>query len=205
MVDVQNCQLKVNHTFPNKEILVMRVVKEANLQGINFVCTRSDLRDFKCTGPRFCVIGRHLERLGWLVSVANIHECDEFGGDVVDVDPILEKFTLPFRTKWIVPLILVMNAANITIGAATAFCPVNATMLTIKTECRRFKIQQKNAWLLNNDLTPRGDKEYSNVFNGVNYQDFTINILDLGNEAWECTVIRRLVSGVAKHKVITPK
>jgi hypothetical protein len=37
----------------------------------------------------------------------------------------------------------VMNAANITIRAATAVCPVNAMMLTIKTECRHFKIQQK--------------------------------------------------------------
>ncbi len=52
------------------------------------------------------MIARHSEHLGWLVSIANIRECDEFGGDVVDVDAIPEKFTLPFRTKWIVPLIL---------------------------------------------------------------------------------------------------
>jgi hypothetical protein len=77
----------------------------------------------------------------------------------------------------------VMNTANINIRAATAVCPVNATMLTIKTECRRFKIQQKNAWLLENEFTPRGDKEYSEVFDGVNYRDFTINILGRGDEA----------------------
>jgi len=99
MVDVQNCRLEVNHTFPDKEILVLCVAEEANLRGINFVCMQSDLRDFKCTGPRFCVIARHSERLGWLVSVANIHECDEFGGDVVDVDSIPETFTSPFWTK----------------------------------------------------------------------------------------------------------
>jgi hypothetical protein len=106
MVEVQNCRLEVNHTFPDKEILVLRVAEEANLQGINFVCSRSDLRDFKCTGPRFCVIARHTERQGWFVSVANIRECDEFGGDVVGVDAIPEKLTSPFRTKWSVPLIL---------------------------------------------------------------------------------------------------
>ena len=106
MVDVQNCRLEVNHTFPDKEILVLRVAEEANLRGINFVCSRSDLRDFKCTGPRFCVIARHTERQGWFVSVANIRECDEFGGDIVDVDAIPEKLTSPFRSKWIVPLIL---------------------------------------------------------------------------------------------------
>jgi hypothetical protein len=83
MEEVQNCRLEVSHTFPDKEILVMRVAEEANLRGINFVCSRSDLCDFKCTGPRFCVIACHSERLGWLVTVANIHECDEFEGDIV--------------------------------------------------------------------------------------------------------------------------
>ncbi len=38
MVDVQNCWLEVNHTFPDKEILVLRVAEEANIRGINFVC-----------------------------------------------------------------------------------------------------------------------------------------------------------------------
>ena len=109
MADVQKCRLEVNHTFPDKEVLVLRVAEEANLRGINFVCTRSDLRDFKCYGPRFCVIARHSERLGWFVSVANVRECDEFGGEyggVVDVDAGPEKLTSPFRTKWIVPLIM---------------------------------------------------------------------------------------------------
>jgi hypothetical protein len=88
----------------------LRVAEKANLRGINFVCTRSDLCDIKCSGPRFCVIARLSERLGWFVSVANTCECDEFGGEyggcVVDVDAVPEKLTSPFRTKWIVPLIL---------------------------------------------------------------------------------------------------
>ena len=110
MADVHKCRLEVNHTFPDKEILVLRVAEEANLRGINFVCTRSDRREFKCTGPRFCVIACHLEHLGWFVSVANVRECDEFGGEysgsVVDVDAVPEQLTSPFWTKWIVPLIL---------------------------------------------------------------------------------------------------
>jgi len=39
MVDIQNCHLEVNHTFPDKEILVLCVAEEANLRGINFLCT----------------------------------------------------------------------------------------------------------------------------------------------------------------------
>jgi len=71
-------------------------------------------------------------------------------------------------------------------------------MLTIKTECRRFKTQQKNACLPENEFSPRGEKEYSKVFDGVNYRDFTINIMGRGNE-WACSIYRRLVSAVAKH------
>ncbi len=108
MSDVQKCRLEVYHTFPDREILAMRVAEEVNLRGNNVVTSRSDLHDFKCTGPRFSVIARQSERLGWHVSVASIRECDEFGASTVveDVDAELEKITSPFRTKWIVPLIL---------------------------------------------------------------------------------------------------
>jgi hypothetical protein len=56
--------LDVNHNFPDKEILTLRVAEEANLHGINFVCSRSDVWDFKCTGYRFCVIAHQSERWG---------------------------------------------------------------------------------------------------------------------------------------------
>jgi len=39
----------------------------------------------------------------------------------------------------------VMNVANINLPAPTAVCPVNAVMLTIKTECHCFKTQQTSA------------------------------------------------------------
>jgi hypothetical protein len=99
----------------------------------------------------------------------------------------------------------VMNATNKDPRIPTAVCPVNAVILTIKTECRHFKTQQTSAWGLENEFSPRGEKEYLEVFDGVNYQDFTINIVDCGNEAWECTVIRQLVSAVVKHTVLIPK
>jgi len=53
MTDVQKGRLEVNHTFPDKEILSMRVAEEANLRGDNLFCGRSDLRDYMCTGSRF--------------------------------------------------------------------------------------------------------------------------------------------------------
>ncbi len=77
----------------------------------------------------------------------------------------------------------VMNAVNREIHTRTAVCPINATMLTIKMECRRYRMQQKKAWVLDNKLSPCGEQEYKEVFDGINYQDFTINIVDRGNEA----------------------
>ena len=55
MTDVQKGRLEVNHTFPDKEMLLMWVAEEANLQGVNLFCSRSDLRDYTCTGSKFCV------------------------------------------------------------------------------------------------------------------------------------------------------
>jgi hypothetical protein len=71
-----------------------------------------------------------------------------------------------------------MNSVNRDIHARTAVCPVNAAMLTVKMECERYTMQQASAWALRNELTPRGEQEYKEVFDGVNYRDFTINIVD---------------------------
>ena len=49
MSEVQQGRMEANQMFPDREILAMRVAEEANLRGINFVCSRSDLRYYKCT------------------------------------------------------------------------------------------------------------------------------------------------------------
>ena len=99
----------------------------------------------------------------------------------------------------------VMNVANIDMRSAIAVCPVNAAMLIVKMECRCYKTQQTSAWALETELSPRGKKEYREVFDGINYQDFTINIVECGNETWECSVTRRLVNTAQKNMVIIPK
>ena len=107
MADVQKGRLEVNHTFPDKEMLLMWVAEEANLRGVNLFCSRSDLRDYTCTGSKFCVKAHHTEQNGWTVSVANVRECDEFGPAALNLDTGgTEKLLLPFWTRWIVPLIL---------------------------------------------------------------------------------------------------
>jgi hypothetical protein len=99
MADVQKGRLEANHTFPDKNILLMRVAKEANLQGVNLFCARSDL----C---KYMVKANHTEQNEWTVSVANVCECDEFCPAALHLFTGSEKLTSPFWTKWIVPLIL---------------------------------------------------------------------------------------------------
>jgi len=86
MTDIQKGRLEVNHTFPDKEMLLMRVAEEAILRGVNIFCSRSDLRNYTCTGSKFCVKAHHTEQNGWTVSVANVHECDEFGSGALNLD-----------------------------------------------------------------------------------------------------------------------
>ena len=60
-----------------------------------------------CTGSRFCVKAHQTEQNGWTVSIANVRKCDEFGSAAaLNLNTGTEKLTSPFRTKWIIPLIL---------------------------------------------------------------------------------------------------
>jgi hypothetical protein len=104
MADVQKGRLEVHHTFPDKNMLLMRVAEEANLRGVNIFSARSDLREYTCTGSQYCVRANHTEQNGWTVSVAAVRECDTSGPAALPVVTGSEKITSPFRTKWIVTL-----------------------------------------------------------------------------------------------------
>jgi hypothetical protein len=73
---------------------------------------------------------------------------------------------------------------NQEIRSRITMCPVNVTMLSIKAKCNRFRLQQAATWSSSNELTPCGKQEYKEVFNGVNYRDFSIYLVDRGNDGW---------------------
>jgi len=99
----------------------------------------------------------------------------------------------------------VMNAVNREICSRIAVCPVNATMLSIKAKCNRCRLQQAVAWSSYNELTPCGEQEYKEVFDGVNYRDFSITLVDRGNDGWEFSVLRNIASGRMTNTVTIPK
>jgi len=75
----------------------------------------------------------------------------------------------------------VMNAANIDMRSAIAVCPHR---------------KDKDGMLSLQNATNK---------RMINYRDFMINIVECGNEEWECSVTRRLVNTAQKNTVIIPK
>jgi hypothetical protein len=62
------------------------------------------------------------------------------------------------------------NAANKEICDRTAVDLVNATILLLRLECTRFNKMKDLAWRSDNELTPRGELEFAEAYNDVNYK-----------------------------------
>ncbi len=86
-----------------------------------------------------------------------------------------------------------MNAANHKMCAKTAVDSLNACILLMKLECKRFNEQRAKAWSSNSFMTPRGTVEYEEVFEGINALDFTITIVSQ-IDSYECTVCQNMTS-----------
>ena len=69
-----------------------------------------------------------------------------------------------------------MNAANREMRAKTAVDPLNACILLLRMECKRFIKQRELAWKLDTDLTTRGKLLYDEVFSNVSSFDFSIDV-----------------------------
>jgi hypothetical protein len=114
MADVERERLRVGHTFPNIEILKLRVAEEANLQGITFFSPCSKVRQLRCYGKNFAVKANNTEHTqGFLVSVCSVREGDNFTTLNLDkYNNVKEREQMPFKTVMIVPLILRIVAEN---------------------------------------------------------------------------------------------
>ena len=84
-----------------------------------------------------------------------------------------------------------MNGANVEMRARAAVDPLNALILLIKLECKRFNAQRAKAWASDCFLTPRGKLEYEEVFQHINCLDFNITIV-IQDDTHECTVRRNM-------------
>jgi hypothetical protein len=97
----------------------------------------------------------------------------------------------------------VMNAANKEMHTKIMVCPINACILLINMASCCYERQKKSAWAQSIDLTPRGDKKYKEVFDGVNYREFSIIVVEC-DKSWECSM-KQLNTLAWKHTVSLPK
>jgi len=89
-----------------------------------------------------------------------------------------------------------MNAANREMRAKTAVDPLNACILLIRMECKRFISQRRLAWAMATELTSRGKVEYDEVFSNISSFDFTINVSE---GLLDCTcLVRRHVNSKSR-------
>jgi hypothetical protein len=83
MSEVETHRLLEGDTFKNKEVLQLRISKEANLRGISTRAHRSDLMNLIVVGINFYVNASFFEHSGWVVHTAVCWE----GDDVLQIPP----------------------------------------------------------------------------------------------------------------------
>jgi hypothetical protein len=116
MSDVEANRLEVGHTFPDIELLKLRIAEEANLRGISYKTTRSEIRQIRCYGYLFVVEANNTEYTqGFCVTVCSVRHGDDYTNlphNAAKYNVPLEKYCSPFKTAMVVPLILGMIADN---------------------------------------------------------------------------------------------
>jgi hypothetical protein len=84
-----------------------------------------------------------------------------------------------------------MNPANREMRAKMAVDPLNACILLIRMECKRFISQRRLAWAMETELTSQGKVEYDKVFTNISLFDFTIIVSERLLD-YTCTVWRNV-------------
>jgi hypothetical protein len=109
-------RLRVGDTFPDIDTLKLRVAEEANLRGISFHTTRSEIRQLRCYGYKFVVEANNTEYAhGFVVTVCSVRNGDDYTNmpqQSFQYNSPQEKYYSPFKTSMVVPLILGMIADN---------------------------------------------------------------------------------------------
>ena len=107
MDQVRRERLRVGLTFPNREIILLRVAEEANLRQLYFSTVKSDAAKLVCRGrDDFFVYATNSLADGWRITKCNVRVEDVSNREQ---PPSPEKTgpekRSPYKAAWIVPLI----------------------------------------------------------------------------------------------------
>jgi hypothetical protein len=103
MSDVCAAHLERGHLFPDQDLVLLRVSKEANFHGIHYTLKKSNDCQLYCTGPGFLIYASHLVTKGWLITRCEI--CDTESASNTQPNTHQHGSCSPFWTNMIVSLI----------------------------------------------------------------------------------------------------
>jgi hypothetical protein len=103
MSDVCAAHLERGHSFPDQDLVLLRISEEATFCGIHYTVKKSNNRQLYCTGPGFLIYASHLVTKGWLVTRCEIYDTESAGNTQPNTHQ--HGSCSPFRTNMIVPLI----------------------------------------------------------------------------------------------------
>ncbi len=106
--EVKRKHLVKGNVFPSREILWMRIVKEALLRGINVKASRVDWTNLTVYGYQFYASGTFKECYGWECNEAICREGDDLN-NIPDKYFVMDKiFTTktPLALAWVIPTIM---------------------------------------------------------------------------------------------------
>ena len=108
MVQVIDFHLKLGHTFPDRDLVVLRIAEEANYRGISFQTEKSDELKLYCRGPDGFVVYATNSDYGWTVTRCSVLErTDDAGGSPISIPHNLPRTISrsPYKVSMVVPLI----------------------------------------------------------------------------------------------------
>jgi hypothetical protein len=108
MAQVINFHLKKGHTFPDKDLIVLRIAEEANFHGISFQMDKSDELKLYCRGPDNFLVYATNRDYGWTVTRCRVLErSDNSVGSPISIPSNVPQTISwsPYKVAMVVPLI----------------------------------------------------------------------------------------------------
>jgi hypothetical protein len=113
---VEGNRLHVGDTFPDIDLLKLRVAEEANLRGISYHTTRSEIRQLRCYGYNFVVEANNTEYAqGFVVTVCSVRNGDDYSNIPTHANQYnvpQDRYYSPYKTSMVAPLNVAMIADN---------------------------------------------------------------------------------------------
>jgi hypothetical protein len=108
MAQVIDFHLKFGHTFPDRDLVVLRITEEANYRGILFQTEKSDELTLYCRGPDGFLVYATNSDYGWTVTRCSVlKRTDDAVGSPISIPHNLPQTITrsPYKVSMVVPLI----------------------------------------------------------------------------------------------------